>query len=444
VIASLVKNADGTFTFTRKKREVLSFDASGNLTAEKDLNGYTTTLSRPNTATTVVTDPAGRTLTLTYSGTHLSTATDSASPARTVSFSYTGAGELAQVIDVGGGRTTFTYDGNHRVLTMRRPKFFGDTTTSPSPVVTNHYDSSGRVDWQSDELGRTTRFDYSVANTTRVTDPNGNVHLDRYDSGLLVSETRGYGTPQEATWSRSYDPATLGCRLVRDPNGKDWQADYDAQGNLARSIDPLGRLTTYTYDALNDPTSVTDPSGVTTTMTYDGAGNRLDRSRPLAGTAQTQRIAYLYEDAAHHGDVTATTDPVGKRWAYGYDAFGNVTSGTDPLGDKTTFGYDTIGRRTSTVSPRGNAAGANPTLFTTAYAYDAFGKVISVTDPLGATTTYAYDANGNRTKVTDAEGHPTATNYDAANDHVSGLRLRRKREPDLLQRRLGGCHDLRL
>ena len=45
---------------------------------------------------------------------------------------------------------------------MRSPRYYGDTTTSPSPVVTNHYDSAGRIDWQTDQLGRKTSFDYTT------------------------------------------------------------------------------------------------------------------------------------------------------------------------------------------------------------------------------------------------------------------------------------------
>ena len=48
------------------------------------------------------------------------------------------------------------------MLTMRTPRYYGDTTTTPTPVTTNHYDTQGRVDWQTDELGRQTTLSYTT------------------------------------------------------------------------------------------------------------------------------------------------------------------------------------------------------------------------------------------------------------------------------------------
>lgn len=218
VVASLVKNADGTYTFTRRARELLTFDAGGKLVAIRDLNGSETTLAYVANQLTTVTDPAGRTLTLGYQGGRITTVTDTATPARSVTFSYDGAGNLTDVVDVGDGHSTFGYDAAHRLLTKRAPKYFGDTTTTPAPVTTNHYDGQGRVDWQSDPLGRTTSFDYAtVPGATKVIDPKGRATLDRYEHGLLVARTDGYGTSQAATWSFSHDPDTLAPTAVVDP-----------------------------------------------------------------------------------------------------------------------------------------------------------------------------------------------------------------------------------
>ena len=99
------------------------------------------------------------------------------------------------MIDPAGGHWQFGYDTSHRMLTMRSPRYYGDTTTLPSPVVTNHYDSAGRVDWQTDQLGRQTSFDYtSIPGSTLVTDPNGNVRLDQY-TRPAHRVTHGYGSP---------------------------------------------------------------------------------------------------------------------------------------------------------------------------------------------------------------------------------------------------------
>src|SRR5262249_17342968 len=140
-------------------------------------------------------------------------------------------------------------------------------------------------------LTRKTTFSYSgtpltsAGGSTTTTDPKGNVTVDQYISGERTAMTRGFGTPQAATWQYRYDPGSLGPALVFDPNGNATSAIYDANGNRTSTTDALGRTTQYTYDSLNDLTSITDPKGVTTTLTYDASGNLLSRSTPLVGSS---------------------------------------------------------------------------------------------------------------------------------------------------------------
>lgn len=207
VQATLVKNQDGTFTFTQDLRETFTFNASGQLTQEKDLNGYVTSLAYNGSGElTTVTDPAQRALTLAYTGGQLTSVTDPVG--RKVGFAYNdGAGDLTDVTDIGNGVTHYTYDSNHLLLTVTDPR--------NHVVTTNHYDASNRVASQADGLQRTTTFAYSgtpltaAGGSTTITDPKGNVSVEQYVNGERVSLTRGYGTAQAATWQYRYDPASL-------------------------------------------------------------------------------------------------------------------------------------------------------------------------------------------------------------------------------------------
>jgi RHS repeat-associated protein len=437
VLDTLTQNADGSWTLVKHAQQTYRFDSTGRLTAISDLNGYTTSVSYPSGSQMVVTDPAGRTLTFTLTGNHVTSVSDSSTPPRTVSYGYDASGNLTDVIDVGGGHWQFTYDSLHRILTMRSPRYYGDTTTSPSPVVTNHYDSSGRVDWQTDQLGRQTSFDYTtIPGSTMVTDPKGNVRVDEYTDGLLTAVTKGYGTGQAASTYYRYDPATLGQTMVIDPNGNITRTQYDANGNPTSRTDALGRTTSYTYNALNEITSTTEPKNVngqpiTTSMTYNAAGNLLTKSAPLldanGATTATATTIYHHDDPAHPGDITSITDPNNNTTVNTYDAYGDLTSATDAAGDKTSYGYDTgRGLRTSMIAPNGNVTGANPAAYTTTYAYDAYGNPTTVRDPLWNSanptqhqTVRQYDADGNLALVTDGDNHTTGYSYDAAGEQTA-------------------------
>jgi YD repeat-containing protein len=413
VTATLVKNADGTFTLTSRARQSFTFSAAGQLTSERDLNGYITSFSYNGSGQLVtVTDPAGRTLTLAWSGSHISSVTDQTG--RSVLFAYTdGLGNLTDVTDVNGGITHFTYDPNHLLLTMTDPR---------GGVVTNHYDTSNRVDWQTDPLQRKTLLAYTGDNlsssggSTTITDPKGNVTVEQYQFGERLSVTRGAGTPQAATWTYTYDPATLGIISATDPNNHVTTMTYDANANLLTSTDALNRRTVSTYDPLNDLLTTTDPNGVTTTMTYDAHGNLLSKSAPLVGSGQNQVTTYQYTDPAHPGDLTGMVDPNGAPWTYAYDAYGDRVISTDPLGDKTTSAYDTVGRLTATTTPTGNVPGTNPSAYTTKFTYDNFGDLRTSTDPLGHITTREYDPDRNLAKLTDAKNNVTQYTYDLANE----------------------------
>ena len=428
--STLVHNGDGTWTFRCHAQDIYTFDSTGRLTAITDRNGYATTLSYPSGTSTVVTDAAGRTLTFTFTGTHVTSVTDSATPARSLTYTYNGAGDLTDVVDVGGGHWVFTYDGSHRMMTMRAPKYFGDTTTTPSPVTTNHYDAQGRIDWQSDELGRTTSLDYTtMPGSTIVTDPKGNKVRYEYTYGILTEEERGYGLAGSSTWAYEFDPVSTATTKVTDPNGHEWSATYDADGNKLSGVDPLTRTSSATYNVFNEPLTVTDGKNITTTMTYDANGNLLSRSTPwVEGPQSTNQVTtYHYDDGSHPGDVTSMTDPAGKTWMYTYDSAGNRNTSADPLGNTTRACYDSVGRPTAVISPRGVAAGVTcattpPAAHTTYFTYNAYGDVLTSKDPLGHITTRTYDANRQPATLLDPTSQTTTYTFDRAGQPTQTLR----------------------
>ncbi|GAA2136576.1 RHS repeat-associated core domain-containing protein [Kitasatospora kazusensis] len=482
--------AGSSYTLTRKGKQIYTFDiATGHLAAETDLAGahattpYATTLAYSGGQLSTVTDPAGHVYTLGWSGGHVTSLADSAG--RQVTYAYDGSGDLTDVYGVGTTRAPTLHDDDHTVYgyntashlltSWRQAKYYGDTTTSPAPVMSMVYDTSERVVNQTDQTGHTTIFTYGPAGSpslaagqTLVTDPAGHQVLDTYQNGLLVSETKGYGSATPGTTSYTYDPVSLGVTTATDPLGNVQTFAYDEHGNRISASNGLGNTSAYTYDALDDLTSAIDPLGVLTTYGYDQAGHiavsggtnggaltfglptgisvtqpqqsaEIVDSNPVSPPLRT--TAFYYDDAAHPGDETRVTDADGNTSSATFDTYGEAVSRTDAAGDVARYGYDTgTGRLTSAVTPDGTAAGTAPGCTPpargcTAYAYDAWGHVVRTTDPLGRSASAGYDADGNRSSSTDGNGRQTTFLYDPANrltvtTGADGTRTRSDYNPD--------------
>lgn len=408
VLATLVKNGDGTYTFTRDSTHArYVFSSAGRLLEEIDRNGHKTMLSYTGSNLTKVTDPAGRSLTFTYSGAHLVSVSDPMGHVTT--YAYDAAGNLASTVDPLGRTWSFTYDANHRLVTMKDPR---------GGVTTNTYDGAGRVTGQVDPMGRTTTWSYTGepesagGGTTTITDPRGDQTREQYADLELTAITAGFGTSEAATTSFEYDMATLGRAKITDPEGGVTTQTYDSRGDLLSRRDPLGREAEYTYDGDGDLLTSTDPRGTTTTYSYDSGGNLLSRSTPVAG-GEAAKWSFTYGSGVRAGERLTAEDPVGDTTHFDYDAAGDVTSVTDPLGHQATAGYDEDGRLLSQTTPGGK---------TTTYVYDAAGELTGETGPLGEATVFGYDPDGNQTKIVDADGQTTHQVFDADNELTEVIR----------------------
>ncbi|MGW5722059.1 RHS repeat-associated core domain-containing protein [Amycolatopsis sp. NPDC003865] len=453
--ATLVKSGS-SYVYTRRGSQIFTFDtASGRLTAETDLAGskasppYRTTLAYDGSGhLATITDPGARAYTLTWTGNHITGLADTAG--RQVTYGYDTGGNLTDVYGIGTTRTPvlkdddhtkYGYDGDHLMTSMRSPANFAGPASAATSMV---YDSAERVHTQTDANGHTTTFTYGpdgglAAGQTLVTDPAGHRNLDTYQNGLLVSETKGYGTPDAGTTSYTYDPVTLGVSTLTDPDGGLQTFTYDDHGNKTSESNALGFTTDYGYDDAGNLVETVDPDGVATVSQFDQAdhipagatGVRVPTSTTVTrannvvesttgnfGPAPVRTTNFYYDDAAHPGDRTRTTDPNGKTTTTGYDGYGNKVSVTDGAGDETRSGYDVrTGLLTSTVDGNGVAAGVAPGCVPpakgcTTYGHDAHGHVTLTTDALGHQTSAGFDADGNQTSVTDANHHTTTSSYD--------------------------------
>ena len=334
---------------------------------------------------TSVTGPTGQATTMSYDA--RGNLTEAIAPASlqsaTKTLAYDASNSLTSVVDARGKVTSYGYDpaGNNNTITQD-----GHT------VATYTHDTAGRVLTSTDGRGNSTGHTYDAnGNPASVTDPLGNKTTYTYDSaGRMTSRVDPLGnvaggTPASYAWTWNYDPA--GRVLIEsDPLGNTTTSTYDNAGNKLTEKDANNKTTTSAYDAANRLTSMTAPDGGVTSYTYDAVGNKLTETDPRNNT------------------VTST-----------YDANNRLASVTTPLGNKTTYFYDADGNQTKTVEPRGNVAGATPDDYATVSTYDAAGRQLTETNPLGQTTNYTYDKVGNRTSVTNAKSNTTNYTYDGLN-----------------------------
>ena len=109
------------------------------------------------------------------------------------------------------------------------------------------------------------------------------------------------------------------------------------------------------------------------------------------------------------GNTTAVKDANGNTTSYAYDSRNRLTTITDALGHTTVYGYNADGNQQTgdrRPGPHGDDAvrrrqprhdDDQPAGGTTTMAYDAAGREISLTDPVGNTTQWTYDANDRMT-----------------------------------------------
>ncbi len=242
-----------------------------------------------------------------------------------------------------------------------------------------------------------------------ATDPLGNTTTNTYDANgnLLSTTTPPPATGQQpSTRSFQYDAKGQLTKTI-DPLSNATTVAYTLAGLIASITDALGKVTTFAYDARGNRTSTSDALGNTTTFTYD-VMNRLAKITQADGS----NTSFAYDN---RGRRTSVTDANGKITAYQYDDADRLLAVTDAAANITAYGYDTENHLASITDALGRI---------TNFAYDPLGRVTKVTFPSALAETYTYDAVGNLLTKTDRKGQTIAYTYDALG------RLTRKQFPD--------------
>src|SRR6266498_4147686 len=120
-------------------------------------------------------------------------------------------------------------------------------------------------------------------------------------------------------------------------------------------------------------------------------------------------IAYELEPGTNL--IMSETDPLYRKTTYAYDAKGRTLSRTDPVGNTTIYQYEDA---CSNVTKVTDAFGKS-TSFTYSFATGTCRKTrTDVRDPLQNLTVIEYNGNGMPTSITDPNNSATTFAYDPA------------------------------
>ncbi|GAA4105091.1 hypothetical protein GCM10022248_93950 [Nonomuraea soli] len=419
-----VDNGDTDLTTTR------TYDDRGLLTSTVDPRGNVSGATAAAYTTTLRYDTLGRLVEATAPPVQVDKAGTTSTVRPAVHTGYNTAGQPTHQRDAEGRTAVSAYDRAGRLTSTATPSYTPPGGTAVTPAIQHEYDSAGQLVKTTDPRGYATTFHYdALGRLVWTTEPEiegewPGQWVAEYDLvGRILAVTDPIGARTEATYDDLNRQITY-TEIEHLPAVAAYttRLEYNDAGQLTKSTDPRGKITSLTVNPVGDTTKVVDPLLHETLMAYDLAGRPSKITDPLGNATAAEydlagRMTAL-KDLGPTGTVLRTT-------AYGHDPAGNLTSFTSPEGPITQRTFDALGRITSLIEP----VSASKTI-TTSFGYDATGTRTRLTDGRGNTTWTSYNSLALPESVTEpaTTAHPSAadrtwtTIYDAAGNPVASLR----------------------
>jgi len=342
-----------------------------------------------------VTDPFGRFATFTYTNGQLTMITD---PIGIQSqFSYQSGTDFINSLTTPYGTSHFATgaNGTNRWVEMTDPRggierveykdgAIGGSEPGAPPGFTNSaLDVANTFYW--DKQAYAFYPDYTKARIIHwAKNSDGSV------SGIVASEKAplenrvwyGYTGQSDTNHAGpSANPSKV-ARVLDDGTTQLRQYQYNATGNMTRSIDPVGRVMSYDYDP----------------------GNNIDLLTIRQTTGSNNELLRTLTYNSLHEPLT-DKDAAGQATIYTYNSYGQITSVQNAKGEMTTYAYGDgtsvpNGYLASITSPTFNGSSA-----VTSFSYDSANRVRTVTNsPDNYTVTTDYDNLDRPTQVTYPDG----------------------------------------
>lgn len=316
------------------------------------------------------------------------------------------------------GTTAFT--GRPGTDTTSTLQVLGDTSAEYK-FDGNLYNESGQIIDPTEYLLTTSNGDKLVLSTqtglVSETDLNGNsmtvdssgIHSSSGQSISFVRDSLGRVTqiiaPGGQIFSYTYDAAG-DLTTVNYPTGGSDTYTYDTNHDLLSAVGPGRPLFKQTYNSAGRLTSITDANGDTVSVSSNvGALQQV-----FTGPGGSPIVVDSYDSAGDLISQQETANNQSRTFTYTYDENGRMLSVTNPLGATTHLTYDAAGNVTSVTDPNGN---------TTVATYGQFSNLTSITNPNGTTSSLSYDGSGNLTGVALPGGATMGFTYNSTGDPIA-------------------------
>ncbi len=252
-----------------------------------------------------------------------------------------------------------------------------------------------------------TRIRYDLLDRpTRYITPAGEIYhftysFSRTATGILCHQTRISASDGQTRILLHNTKDQLLAEAVETDGGRLlWTSyAYDAAGQLVRVEDTEGLATHYAYDGLGRLVEINHPDGGAYRYQYDAAGNLLTKKTPAIeerGIPEAQ-IEYRY-DYDRLLSINYPFNPQNKvRYYWGDTSAQNFRANRvylieDGSGAQEVW-YNRLGKVTKVVRTMIVNDIAQPT-FVSEYAYDSWGRLISIIYPDGELVEYTFDQGG--------------------------------------------------
>ncbi|WP_072682471.1 FG-GAP-like repeat-containing protein [Arcobacter sp. LA11] len=235
------------------------------------------------------------------------------------------------------------------------------------------------INYSYDDINRLVRLNSPGSHDTRVddtieytdystikTNANGQIKTTTVN---VLEKTVFVNDNSQSTITYEYDAIGNLLKTI-DSKGNEIIIEYDNFGNKTKQIDPDMGIWTYNYNALKQLVSQTDAKAQVTSFTYDTLG------RVLTKTIPEGIIEFKYDIGNKGLGKIVEEKGIGSVKKYTYDNLGRVNTVTTRIDDSydyiKQYTYDSLGRVSKTIEPNNVEIKNN---------YNEHGYLDSVTTP---------------------------------------------------------------